>query len=322
MNTVKEIREGIVRSLTPHVGKDEAEAMARIILEDAAGMSRTAAIIDPGRLLEDATVARISAIVGRVADGEPLQYVLGEAVFMGMRLRVTPYTLIPRPETAGLVDIITDAHLGHKDLQVIDIGTGSGCIAIALARALPYCAVTAADISSEALAVASYNASALGTSNVKCIRLDALHLPMPAPRRRIWTDACWTTNRARLYLSPMMTRCAFIAPSPFMRNQRYAPAVRCILKSIPCMPPIWNRCCALSPLKTWTSVVITGVKNVMPYAFVPKNSHFGKSSGTPRGAVCPRRALRKRIAHKTADMANRLRRCRRRHRQSAATSFF
>ena len=76
MNTVKEIREGIVRSLTPHVGKDEAEAMARIILEDAAGVSRTAAIIDPGRLLEDATVARISAIVGRVADGEPLQYVL------------------------------------------------------------------------------------------------------------------------------------------------------------------------------------------------------------------------------------------------------
>ena len=82
MNTVKEIREGIVRSLTPHVGKDDAEAMARIILEDAAGVSRTAAIIDPGRLLEDATVARISAIVGRVADGEPLQYVLGEAVFM------------------------------------------------------------------------------------------------------------------------------------------------------------------------------------------------------------------------------------------------
>lgn len=180
MNTVKKIREGIVRSLTPHVGKDEAEAMARIILEDAAGVSRTAAIIDPGRLLEDATVARISAIVGLVADGEPLQYVLGEAVFMGMRLRVTPRTLIPRPETAGLVDIITDAHLGHKDLQVIDIGTGSGCIAIALARALPYCAVTAADISSEALAVASYNASALGTFNVKCIRLDALHLPMPA----------------------------------------------------------------------------------------------------------------------------------------------
>ena len=154
--------------------------MARIILEDVAGVSRTAAIIDPGRLLEDATVARISAIVGRVADGEPLQYVLGEAVFMGMRLRVTPHTLIPRPETAGLVDIITDEYSGAKDLQIIDIGTGSGCIAIALARALPYCAVTAADISAEALAVAADNASSLGTSNVKCVRLDALHLPTPA----------------------------------------------------------------------------------------------------------------------------------------------
>lgn len=180
MNTVKEIREGIVRSLAPHVGKGEAEAMARVILEDVAGVSRTDAIVNPGRTLEDATAARIDTIVGRVAKGEPLQYVLGEAVFMGMRLRVTPHTLIPRPETAGLVDIITDSYSDAKDLQIIDIGTGSGCIAIALARALPYCAVTAADISSEALAVASYNASALGASNVKCVRLDALHLPTPA----------------------------------------------------------------------------------------------------------------------------------------------
>lgn len=180
MNTVKEIREGIVHTLAPHVGKVEAQAMARVILEDVAGVSRTDAIINPERTLEDATAARINAIIGRVAAGEPLQYVLGEAVFMGMRLHVTPYTLIPRPETAGLVDIITDEHADAKDLQILDIGTGSGCIAIALARALPYCAVTAADISAEALAVASDNASALGASNVKCVRLDALHLPTPA----------------------------------------------------------------------------------------------------------------------------------------------
>lgn len=180
MNTIKKIREGIVRTLAPHVGKGEAEAMARVILEDVAGISRTDAIINPERTLEDATAARINAIVGRVAAGKPLQYVLGEAVFMGMRLHVTPHTLIPRPETAGLVDIITDRYSDAKDLQILDIGTGSGCIAIALARALPYCAVTAADISAEALALAADNASALGASNVKCVRLDALHLPTPA----------------------------------------------------------------------------------------------------------------------------------------------
>jgi len=180
MNTVKEIREGIVRTLASHVGKGEAEAMARVILEDVAGVSRTDAIINPGRVLENATAARINTIVGRVAAGEPLQYILGEAVFMGLRLRVTPDTLIPRPETAGLVDLITDRYSDAKDLQILDIGTGSGCIAIALARALPYCAVTAADISAEALAVAADNASALGAANVKCVRLDALHLPTPA----------------------------------------------------------------------------------------------------------------------------------------------
>lgn len=180
MNTVKEIHESIVRELTPHVGKGEAQAMARVILEDVAGVSRTDAVINPGRVLEDATAARINTILRRVAAGEPLQYVLGEAVFMGMRLHVTPDTLIPRPETAGLVDIITDKYSEAKDLQIIDIGTGSGCIAIALARALPYCNVTAADISTEALAVATENATALGATNVVYVRLDALHLPKPA----------------------------------------------------------------------------------------------------------------------------------------------
>ena len=180
MNTVKEIHGGIVSALAPHVGKGEAQAMARVILEDVAGVSRTDAVINPGYVLEDATAARIDAVIRRVAAGEPLQYVLGEAVFMGMRLRVTPHTLIPRPETAGLADIITDNYSGAKDLQILDIGTGSGCIAIALARALPYCAVTAADISAEALAVAADNASALGVSNVNCVRLDALHLPAPS----------------------------------------------------------------------------------------------------------------------------------------------
>lgn len=179
MQTVKSIRNNIVERLTPHVGNAEAQAMARVILEDVAHVDRNKMIINPEYALEDETAARIDRIVCRVAAGEPLQYVLGEAMFMGMRLRVTPNTLIPRPETAGLVDMITDAYRDAKDLRIIDIGTGSGCIALALARALPYCRVVAADVSTEALAVAADNITALRVTNVKCLNIDALCMPTP-----------------------------------------------------------------------------------------------------------------------------------------------
>jgi release factor glutamine methyltransferase len=117
--------------------------------------------------------------VQRVVSGEPLQYVLGTAFFMGMELRVTPATLIPRPETSQLVDRIVDDMSSRADLRVLDIGTGSGCIAIALARALKFADVNAVDISDEALAVAAENAATLRT-DVHFSHADALNMP-PMP---------------------------------------------------------------------------------------------------------------------------------------------
>ena len=112
---------------------------------------------------------------------EPLQYILGKARFHGHSFAVTPATLIPRPETEQLVDMIVDQNPG-SDLRVLDIGTGSGCIAISLARALKFAHVTATDISPQALAVAQQNAAALKT-RVSFVQQDILTTQAP---REAW----------------------------------------------------------------------------------------------------------------------------------------
>ena len=156
----------------------EADATARIILEDAAGYTPVDIAVHADRELEDFTVERLSAMARRVVDNdEPVQYVTGHARFYGMDLKVEPGVLIPRPETEGLVDRIVDYASSRPDLRVLDACTGSGCIAIALSRALPFSEVDAVDISGKALAVAEENARMLGAATVRFSHRDALALP-------------------------------------------------------------------------------------------------------------------------------------------------
>lgn len=174
--------EGLYRhalaSLTAALGPSEGKAAARLIVEDCAGFAYTKVFTSPELPLEPETVSRVNYALERIAAGMPPQYAIGRARFMGMDLRVTPATLIPRPETAGLVDLITDDMGARRDLRVLDAGTGSGCIAIALARALPYSRVTAIDISPDTLAVARENAGTLHTQ-VHFGLADILRLPTP-----------------------------------------------------------------------------------------------------------------------------------------------
>ncbi len=157
----------------------ETEATVRILLEDGAGYTPLDVALHADRPLEDFTVRRLSEMARRVADGSPVQYVTGHARFYGMDMRVTPDVLIPRPETEGLVDIIAADYRGCADLRVLDICTGSGCIAIALARTLPFARVDALDISAEALAVARDNALRLKAAGIDFRRDDALNLALP-----------------------------------------------------------------------------------------------------------------------------------------------
>ncbi len=173
--TVSETKNEIIVQLERAVGQDEAVAMMREIFFAVRGYSPIDIVLYGHREVSEETAQRILQIVKRVVEGEPLQYVLGQAFFMGMEFKVTPATLIPRQETSQLVDRIVDDMRGVTDARVLDIGTGSGCIAIALSRALKFAEVEGIDISDAALAVARENAKNLRTK-VYFEHADALNL--------------------------------------------------------------------------------------------------------------------------------------------------
>ena len=159
--TLGELNRLIISRLTPVLGAREASATSALLLEDNLGVGRTDLILKADRLLEPETEQRFSKFIDRIVAGEPPQYVVGKARFMGMDFVVGPEVLIPRPETAELVDIVVDYAAGRHGLSILDVGTGSGCIAVALSRAIPFAKLTAVDISEEALRIARLNADRL-----------------------------------------------------------------------------------------------------------------------------------------------------------------
>jgi release factor glutamine methyltransferase len=145
--------------LTATLGAGEARSVARIVLEDAFHW-RTG---QRPRLLTAAEVAEYEALSKRLAAGEPVQYVLGEADFFGLKFRVTPAVLIPRPETEELVEWALDWLGQHpRANRVLDIGTGSGCIPVTLGQRRTGLRLTAIDNSAAAIAVAEQNAARHG----------------------------------------------------------------------------------------------------------------------------------------------------------------
>lgn len=131
---------------------------AELLLLRAVGRDRAWLLTHPDEEITHPQVDRYQAWIARRAAQEPVQYILGEQEFYGLRFRVTPDVLIPRPETEHLVEALLARVPHDAALRVADVGTGSGAIAVALAHALPQAQVTALDISQAALAVAQGNA--------------------------------------------------------------------------------------------------------------------------------------------------------------------
>lgn len=159
--TVGQLSASVIDRLVPHYGDREARAMLRIILEHTLNYTPVDAVIRRGSEVPPFIPDKIDSIVRRLLADEPLQYITGEARFCGHTLHVTPDVLIPRPETEELVDLIVRQWKDVPDASVLDLCTGSGCIAVALARALRFPTVTAVDISVPAIAVARSNAAGL-----------------------------------------------------------------------------------------------------------------------------------------------------------------
>jgi len=131
---------------------------AELLLTDILGCSRTDLYVQKGRRLGSAAGSRMAGVLRRRFRGEPFQYIIGTTEFMGMPFAVAPEVLVPRPETELLVEKVISLYTDTPCVRILDIGTGSGCIAIALAKMIAGAHVTATDISSEALAVARRNA--------------------------------------------------------------------------------------------------------------------------------------------------------------------
>ena len=178
--------EELWRPMTTVYDAGEARAVTRWLLEVGFGLSMADIISGGIERLSDAEQQRLSTMHQRLLHGEPVQYVAGKADFGPLQLEVSPKVLIPRPETYELCQWVLSTFSGNSQRKdnpqtVLDIGTGSGCIACTLALQLPETEVTAWDISAEALAVAQRNAEAL-QADVTFEERDALHLPTELDR--------------------------------------------------------------------------------------------------------------------------------------------
>lgn len=158
---IAQLSRGLQSKLSPIYGEGEAKAMVRLIFHSLKGWNLTDMLIHADTTASEYLVVKTEEILSRLLKHEPIQYILNEAYFYGMNLKVNRSTLIPRPETEELVDMIVKENNDCKDLSVLDVGTGSGAIAIALSRNLPFSRVSAIDISAKALTVAKENAKDL-----------------------------------------------------------------------------------------------------------------------------------------------------------------
>lgn len=162
------------RTLEPLYGNGEARAVTDYVLDVCFGLSKADILCGAVEEMTAEKTAELNKIFGRLTEGEPVQYVLGRAEFSGRWFNVRPGVLIPRPETEELCAWITADSKASGSPKVLDIGTGSGCIAITLQLDMPESKVTAWDISADALDVARENAKQLG-ANVNFVKQDALN---------------------------------------------------------------------------------------------------------------------------------------------------
>ncbi len=139
---------------------------AEVLLMHATGWDRAALLARPGAPLPAAARARLDALLARRQAGEPVAYLVGRREFWSLSLRVTPAVLVPRPETEVLVEAALARLPADRDLAAADLGTGSGCVALALAVERPRARIVATDVETAALAVARDNARRLGIRNV------------------------------------------------------------------------------------------------------------------------------------------------------------
>jgi len=185
---------------------ESARLDAEILLARTIDMPRSYLFAHPEDELDEHAFERFAALLQRRADGEPMAYIMGTKEFWSHELIVNAATLVPRPETELLVDLALREIPRKADWRILDLGTGSGALAIALASERMLCSVTATDISAAALAVAEENARHLCLGNVTFLTGH-------------WTEPVWDQRFKVIVSNPPYVR----ADDPALRDLRYEP---------------------------------------------------------------------------------------------------
>ena len=220
---VNRIAKHIKENLGSYYPAGEVAAFTRIIATEMLGIPQMTFFLKDNVELTHEHEATLADAIKRLQKYEPIQYIQGYSDFCGLRFKVTPATLIPRPETSELVEWIASEATGNE--RILDIGTGSGCIAVSLANKMPQSKVTAWDISPEALAVATENSHSNGTE----VLFEQVDILSYRPEEKQFdiivsnppyikeneksqcTPTCLTGSRIQPSLCPTATRCCSTA---------------------------------------------------------------------------------------------------------------
>lgn len=167
---IREITSRFKEELKKQYSLPEIQNFLYLIFQNLMGLSKTDVHINPGKILQHSTIFRINEIINELKQKKPIQYILGETEFYGCNIKLDNNTLIPRPETEELVQWIVDES-GNRKCKILDIGTGSGCIAIAIAKNCSSAKVFASDHSAKVLEIAGKNAR-LNNADVTFVRFN------------------------------------------------------------------------------------------------------------------------------------------------------
>ncbi|MBN4070730.1 peptide chain release factor N(5)-glutamine methyltransferase [Olleya sp. AH-315-F22] len=175
--TLKSLKTFFVNSLLDCYPETEISSFFFMLTENILGKRSIYVVLDYDEIISEVDVVKFKETIERLNNHEPIQYIIGETEFFGLPFKVNESVLIPRPETEELVDWIVNKQqtANSNQLNILDIGTGSGCIAISLAKNLPNAKVFALDVSKEALEIAKINAK-INKADIIFIETDILEL--------------------------------------------------------------------------------------------------------------------------------------------------
>lgn len=214
---LKDIQKVFHQELDVIYGKNEVASFFNILMSHYLKLNRIALVLEPGLTVSKEEEQPLFEALSRLKQEEPIQYIIGETQFYDLTFKVNEHTLIPRPETEELVQWIVKCHSERSEesqLKILDIGTGTGCIAISLAKNLPKAKVYALDVSEEALKIAKQNAIT-NQVDIQFIEADVLN-----------KDA-WSSELQDLKFN------IIVSNPPYVRNQEKAEIKNNVLKHEP-----------------------------------------------------------------------------------------